>query len=302
MSLSFTTQILLGLLILLALFFGWRWWRAAQSSRRTGERVLPSPLRVAIGFVANFFDTLGIGSFAPTTAAFRLLRVVPDELIPGTLNVGHVIPTLLQALIFIAVIDVDPVTLVSMLAAATAGAWLGAGIVAKLPRRAIQVGMGIALLVASILFLLANLQLFPAGGDAPGLRGGVLAFAVILNFILGALMTLGIGLYAPCLILVSMLGMNPIAAFPIMMGSCGFLMPVAGSRFAASGRYDLRAALGLLIGGVPAVLLAAFIVKQLPLFWLRWLVVIVTVYAAILMLGGAWRERAQVPRGGAEPL
>ena len=135
----------------------------------------------------------------------------------------------------------------------------------RLPKRAIQTGMGIALLAASILFLLANLELFPAGGDALGLSGGLLVCAVIVNFALGALMTLGIGLYAPCLILVSMLGMNPIAAFPIMMGSCGFLMPVAGSRFAASGRYDLRAALGLLIGGIPAVLLAAFIVKQLPL-------------------------------------
>lgn len=308
MTLSFTAQILLGLLVLLALLFGWRWWTAARvgqgraRGKGSGERVMPSPLRVAIGFVTNFFDTLGIGSFAPTTALFRLLRVVPDELIPGTLNVGHVLPTLLQALIFIAVIDVDPLTLVTMLAAATAGAWLGAGIVTRLPKRAIRVGMGIALLAASLLFLLANLQLFPAGGAASGLRGAALAFAVAVNFILGAFMTLGIGLYAPCLILVSMLGMNPIAAFPIMMGSCGFLMPVAGSRFAASGRYDLRAALGLLMGGVPAVLLAAFIVKQLPLFWLRWLVVVVTIYAGILMLRGAFGARMQVPRGDVEPL
>ena len=262
----------------------------------------PGPARVAIGFGTNFFDTLGIGSFAPTTAIFRLFRIVPDELIPGTLNVGHVIPTLTQALIFIAVVNVDPVTLIAMLLSATIGAWLGAGVVARLPKRAIQVSMGLALLAAAILFLMGNLQWLPAGGDALGLQGWKLITAVIVNFVLGALMTLGIGLYAPCLILVSMLGMNPIAAFPIMMGSCGFLMPVAGSRFAASGRYDLRAALGLLIGGVPAVLLAAFIVKQLPLFWLRWLVVIVTVYAAILMLRGALASQQRVPRGGMEPL
>lgn len=302
MTSSVTARVLLALLILLALMFAWRWWTTARAGRHADDRAAPSSLRIAIGFVANFFDTLGIGSFAPTTAAFRLLRVVPDELIPGTLNVGHVLPTLLQALIFIAVVDVDPVTLVAMLTSATLGAWLGAGIVPRLPKRAIQTGMGIALLVASTLFLLSNLELFPAGGTAHGLSGGVLAFAVAVNFVLGALMTLGIGLYAPCLILVSMLGMNPIAAFPIMMGSCGFLMPVAGARFAASGRYDLRAALGLLIGGLPAVLLAAFIVKQLPLFWLRWLVVIVTVYAAVLMLRGAFAGREPVPRGDAEPL
>lgn len=290
-SLTFTAKVLLGLLTLLALMFAWRWWSAA---RRGGPGAATSLSRVAIGFVTNFFDTLGIGSFAPTTAAFRLLKIVPDELIPGTLNVGHVLPTLLQALIFIAVVEVDPLTLVSMLLAATFGAWFGAGVVSRLPRRAIQVSMGIALLVAATLFLLANLSRFPAGGEALGLRGGWLVVAVAVNVVLGALMTLGIGLYAPCLILVSMLGMNPIAAFPIMMGSCGFLMPVAGSRFVASGRFDQRAALGLLLGGIPAVLLAAFVVKQMPLFWLRWLVVGVTVYAALLMLRGAWLAPSQL--------
>ena len=111
-----------------------------------------------------------------------------------------------------------------------------------------------------------------------------------VNFLLGALMTLGIGLYAPCLILVSLLGMSPIAAFPIMMGSCAFLMPAAGARFIGLRRYDVRAALGLALGGIPAVLIAAFIVRSLPLVWLRWLVVVVVLYAAIAMLRSAGRQ------------
>ncbi|MBB6091816.1 putative membrane protein YfcA [Povalibacter uvarum] len=287
-----TAQILLSVLVVLAAYFAWRWWRAANASMRQGEPAKPGLLRVAIGFVTNFFDTLGIGSFAPTTSVFKFLRVVPDELIPGTLNVGHVIPTVAQALIFIAVVDVDPTTLTGMIASAVLGAWLGAGIVSKLPRRAIQISMGFALLVAATLFLMSNLELLPRGGEAIGLTGVNLAIAIAINFVLGALMTLGIGLYAPCLILVSLLGMNPITAFPIMMGSCGFLMPVAGVRFVGCNRYDLRAALGLLIGGVPAVLLAAFVVKQLPLVWLRWLVVFVTLYAAALMLRAAFARRA----------
>lgn len=295
MFLSPITQVLLGTLSVLALYFGWRWWSVECRAVRAGT-VAPGPLRLAIGFVTNFFDTLGIGSFAPTTSLFKLLRVVPDECIPGTLNVGHVLPTALQALIFIAVVEVSPATLVPMILAAVLGAWLGAGIVARLPRRAIQVSMGIALLVAATLFLMGNLQWIPAGGDALALHGTALIVAVSVNFVLGALMTLGIGLYAPCLILISVLGMNPIAAFPIMMGSCGFLMPVAGVRFVASRRYDLRAALGLLLGGVPAVLIAAFIVKQLPLLWLRWLVVFVTIYAAVVMLRAA--RVAPLPEAG----
>lgn len=283
---SLTAQFLLGALVALALYFAWQWFSLERRAQRT-DKAAPGPLRLAIGFVTNFFDTLGIGSFAPTTSLFKLLKVVPDEQIPGTLNVGHVLPTLLQGLIFIAVVQVDATTLVAMILAAVLGAWLGAGIVARLPRRAIQVGMGVALLIAATLFIMGNLNLIPAGGDALALHGAALVLAVGVNFVLGALMTLGIGLYAPCLILISLLGMNPITAFPIMMGSCAFLMPVAGVRFVRSGRYDLRAALGLLIAGIPAVLIAAFIVKQLPLLWLRWLVALVILYTAIAMLRSA---------------
>ena len=126
--------------------------------------------------------------------------------------------------------------------AAVLGAWLGVGVVARLPRRAIQVGMGVALL-SRPLFLSRNLGWMPGGGDALALHGGRLLFAIGVNFVLGALMMLGVGLYAPCLILVSLLGMNPLAAFPIMMGACAFLMPIGGARFIQANRYSLRAPL-----------------------------------------------------------
>jgi uncharacterized membrane protein YfcA len=282
-----TAYVLLAVIAALAVAFVWRWVRTA-SAQRSGT---PNPglLRVAIGFVTNFFDTLGIGSFAPTTALFKFKRLIPDELIPGTLNVGHALPTIAQAIIFISVVEVGSLTLVSMMAAAAIGAWLGAGVVAALPRRAIQVGMGVALSVAAILLVLMNLELLPSGGSALALGGPRLILGVAINFVLGALMTLGIGLYAPCLILVSLLGMNPLAAFPIMMGSCAVLMPIAAMRFVGKHKYDLRAALGLTLGGIPAVLLAAFVVRSLPLTWLRWLVVLVALYAATLMLTSARR-------------
>ena len=46
----------------------------------------PSVPQVLIGFVTNFFDTLGIGSFATTTTLYKLTQMVPDERLPGTLN------------------------------------------------------------------------------------------------------------------------------------------------------------------------------------------------------------------------
>jgi|JRYD01.1.fsa_nt_gb uncharacterized membrane protein YfcA len=285
---------LIAALAVLTLCFLVRWWRIERSRPpAAGARLLPADLLT--GFVTNFFDTLGIGSFAPTTAIFKLRTRMPDENIPGTLNVGHTLPTVTQAFIFIALVTVDFVTLAGMIAAAVAGAWLGAGLVSRLPRRAVQFGMGVALLVAAALFLAANLEWMPAGGAAMGLEGGTLVFAIGANFLLGALMTLGIGLYAPCLILVSLLGLNPIAAFPVMMGSCAFLMPIGGLRFVRAGRYDLRAALGLALGGIPAVLFAALVVKALPIVWLRWLVVAVVLYAAALMLAAAMRRGRPVP-------
>jgi uncharacterized membrane protein YfcA len=253
----------------------------------------PSPLQTTIGFVTNFFDTLGIGSFAPTTSWYKLQRVVHDERIPGTLNVGHTPAVLAEAFIFIAIIQVDMLTLTSMIAASALGAWFGAGVVAGLPRRAIQIGMGGALLVAAAMFVAANLGYAPVGGEALGLRGVALGVALVANLVLGALMTLGIGMYAPSMIVVSLLGMNPVVAFPIMMGSCAFLMPAASVRFLRAGAYSLRPALGLALGGVPAVLIAAFIVRSLPLTTLRWLVVAVVTYAAVAMLRSAYLERAR---------
>jgi len=276
--------ILFAALGLVTVVFVAAWIRAARKERRSGP---PGPLGLAIGFVTNFFDTLGIGSFAPTTSIFKLKGLVPDERIPGTLNVGHALPTIAQAFIFIAIVEVEMTTLAGMIAASVAGAWLGAGVVASWPRRTVQIGMGLALLAAATFFAMTNLGLFPGGGVALGLRSPLLWAGLVGNFALGALMTLGIGLYAPCMILVALLGMNPRAAFPIMMGSCAFLMPIGGLRFLARGSYSFRAAMALTIGGIPAVLIAAFLIKSLPLTWLRWLVFAVVLYTAFAMLRSA---------------
>ena len=248
---------------------------------------MPNAGQVAVGTVTNFFDTLGIGSYATTTAVFRMFGMVDDRIIPGTLNVGHTLPTVVQTFIYTTLIPVDVPTLFSMIGASILGAWFGAGIVAQWPKRNVQIGMGVALLVAAGLMFMTQLKLFPGGGEALGVSGFKLVIAVGVNFFLGALMTLGIGLYAPCMILISLLGMNPKAAFPIMMGSCAFLMPTGSIRFIREQSYHMRAAFGLALGGIPGVLLAAYILKELPLGTVRWLVIVVVVYTSISMLWSA---------------
>jgi uncharacterized membrane protein YfcA len=244
----------------------------------------PTPLQTLIGFVTAFLDTLGIGSFATTTSIFKLRNLVPVKLIPGTLNVGHTMPTIAQAFIYTQLVPVESTTLVSMIAAAMAGSWLGAGVVIRWPRRKIQIGMGVALLGAALMFLLKALELAPSGGATFSLTGVKLLIGVGGNFVLGALMMLGIGLYAPCMILVYLLGMAPTAAFPIMMGSCAFLMPFSSVRFVGSRTYHRQASLGLALGGFPAAIIAAKLVTWLPTRAVWWLVIVVVVYTAINML------------------
>jgi uncharacterized membrane protein YfcA len=237
-----------------------------------------------IGFVGNFFDTLGIGSFAIETALFKFMKQSEDRLIPGTLNVANAIPTIAQGIIFIQIVEVEPITLILMILASGAGALLGADIVAKLPERIIRLTMGVALFATAGFMIATKMGWMEGGGEAIQLEGGKLILAVTVNFILGALMTAGIGLYAPCMALVFALGMSPAVAFPIMMGSCAFLMPVAASRFIKSGAYNRKASFAIAITGIIGVLIAAFVVKSLPLDALRWLVIVVIIYTATIML------------------
>jgi uncharacterized membrane protein YfcA len=276
--------LVLGALGLLYVPFAWMWLRALRSR---GSVPRPGVVHLATGAITDFLDTLGIGSFAVTTSIYKIAGTVDDLLIPGTLNVGHAIPTLAQALIFIAVVEVDLVTLVAMIVSAAAGAWLGAGFVARWPKRRIQLSMGVLLLFAAAIIVLRQTGAVPPGGEARGLDGLLLLVGCAANFVLGALMTLGIGLYAPCMILVSLLGMDVRTAFPIMMGSCALLMPAASVRFVAENRYDARAALGLTLGGTPAVLVAGLVVKSLPLEAVQWLVVMVVVWTSFAMLRSA---------------
>lgn len=286
--------LLIAALIVIAAAFHVYWYVMVRRQRAHGAALgslAPQPIGIGIGFVANFFDTLGIGSYATTTSMLKLKGVIADEKIPGTLNVGYVMSTVVQAVIFMTIVEVDLMTLVSIIGAAVVGAWLGAGIVADLPRRKVQIGMGTALLGAAALMVISLSGTGPAPGVALGLTGGKLMIAIGCSVVLGALMMLGIGFYAPCMIMISLLGMDPRVSYPIMMGACAFLMPSGSTQFIRKQSYDLRTAIAFLIGGPLAVLIAAPLVDAIPLFYLRILVLIVVFYTAIRMLRAAAVER-----------
>lgn len=243
---------------------------------------------IFIGFVTDFFDTLGISSFALTTLLFKMTNYLDsDRQLPGTLNIAHTIPTVLEAYLFIQAVEVDPVTMFSLIASAIIGSILGARIVTKLSEKKIQTTMGFCLLATAILMFTKQmgwLALLGTGNTAIGLTGVLLVVGIVGNFIFGALMMAGVGLYAPCLAMISLLGMNPKAAFPIMMASCALLQALSSRAFIKAGMYSRMATITIIIGGLAGVYVAFNIVKNMPLDAIMWLVIVVVIYTGISMI------------------
>ena len=272
---------------LATLFYAFALVRAALA-----QRASPTAESVILGACTNFLDTLGIGSFAPTMAWFKFRGLVPDRLIPCTLIVGHTLPTMVQGVIFLAVLDVDPVLLVGCVLAFLMGGLLGVRLVTRARVWAVQIVVGFGLILAAIFYALANLHLMPGGGTAASLPAPLLIVAIVASFVIGVLLNFGIGNYAPTLALLSLMGMDPRLCFPIMAASAGLTMAGTSVRYIGIGEVNLRIVMGMALGGIPAVFAAAFIVKTMPIEMLRWLVIVVVLYAAIVMLRAAFAGRS----------
>lgn len=256
-----------------------------------------SIITAIIGVITNFFDTLGIGSYAPQAILYKLVKIVEDDsYTPGTLNVANTIPVMCEALIFITIVEVDSLTLIAMVIAAVVGSLVAARLVSKLPVKKVQVVIGISLGITCVMMALRQLGLLDMlghGNEANGLRGMSLALGIIGNFICGSLSSVGVGLYAPCMALVYFLGLNPLVAFPIMMTSCAALMPASSIEFIRLGKYTKITSIIIMLSGIPGVYFAAKVVKNLSLDILVWLVIVVVAYASISMLRDGFKKTVE---------
>ena len=271
------------------------------AAARTGQ-LRPKGEGVILGAITNFFDTLGIGSFAPSIAWMRMRKIVPDRLIPMTMLAGYILPSLLQGIIFMALLGVlvDPWLILACVVAMVIGGLFSPALAARSPVRLIQAIVGIALLVAAFFYTLSNLGLMPAGGEATSLPPPQMTIAVAAHFLFGILLAFGVGNYAPTLALLSLMGMDPRLAFPIMASAAGFAGAAAAARCVNLMKLDLRLSLGLALGAIPAVLVAAFLVREMPLTALRWMVVVVVTYAGATLLLAASRKPGLVAEEAGE--
>lgn len=289
-------QILIGLLVVLLLYYLFYLVKDIYKNRsnlKDGNYFIAG----IIGFVTDFLDTLGIGSFAPTTMLFKFTKFLKnDRILPATLNTSHTVPVITQAIIFITVVEVAPVTLFSLVIAALVGSWIGSKTVAKLPESKIQTFVGIALIVTAIFMALKQvgaLDMLGTDNTDLGLTGVKLIIGIVGNLVLGALMTIGVGLYAPCMALVYFLGLSPLVAFPIMMASCASLMPVASAEFIKSGEYSRAGTIGITIGGMLGVFVAVKFVTNMDLNILTWVIVLVVTYTGITYLLKGLKKQAK---------
>jgi len=256
---------------------------------------------LGLGFAVSFFDTLGIGSFAPSTAWIKFRKLVPDRLIPPTLVVGLGPPAMAESIIFLILlgVKVDPVLLFGSAIAVLLGGLVGAPLVARARVWVVQMVVAVGLLLAASAYAMTNLHLFPGGGTAAGLPPTLTIVAIVASFSFGILLNFGVGNYAPTLVILSLMGMDPRLCFPIMASGAALMAAGAGIRHIQFGQMNLKIVMGLAIGGIPAVLVAAFAVWKLPIELLRWLVIVVVLYAAAVMAGAAWKGRREHKAEGA---
>ena len=247
----------------------------------------------SVGIVANFLDTLGCGSFAPSTFMYKLFNQIDDIDITGTLNVGDTFPVIFEAFIFTASVDVDPMFLLIMYVCAAVGSFGFATIVTKWPRNKIRWALGVIMIPLAIIMLCKNTGWGPFGivGTATTLTGWKLFVAAALNILWGALMDIGFGLYAPCMATCLLLGVDATAAFPVFMGSCACLMPACSIEFIKSHRYDVAHTIGNALGGCVGVFLAWKVVTSLPMFWLINLVCVVLLWTSYTLISAALKDK-----------
>ena len=269
------------------------------------QRAIPKPEVLGLGAIVCFFDTLGIGSFAPTTAWFKFRKLVPDRLIPPTMLVGLTPPVLIETAYFLwkLGVKVDPVLLFGSATAVLTGGLVGAPMVARARVWVVQLTVAIGLLLAAIAYTMSNLNWMPVGGTAAGLPPLLTAVAIAASFGFGVLLNFGVGNYAPTLVFLSLLGMDPRLCFPVMASGAALMGTGAGIRHIQFGQMDLKVVVGLALGGIPGVLVAAYIVVSMKLEYLRWLVIVVVVYAAAVMARAAylgWKQHKA--QGATVPL
>ena len=251
-------------------------------------------------FLCLFIDGLGIGSYGPMTAGFKALHVVRDKMIPGTLQTVSLTYTLVASLVFIQTVEIEVATLASSIIAAGVGAFLGGGLVSRLDLNKTRITIGVCLIFVAFILVARLTGLLGVEDVVEEDRYGLtntpwkLVVLIVVSFVFGALMTIGVGIYAPLLCTVALLGMDTTVAYPLMLGSCAVLIPVAAISFirqsldAPTPQYDRKVSVVAnivgTIGGACGVIVITFLMTNLNVSMFNWVVTVIILIIAAQMI------------------
>ena len=304
-----TLTIFLGFVILLTIIFivylFSDLFKNDEAKARLKEKKDWINLAVA-GVITQFFDFMGIGSYGTLTAWFKFTKAVPDKLIPGTLNTCTIFTMTVMTVATVTVMEIEPLTLWVSAICAGIGGLVGSNVISKMNVNAIRWGMGIALIIVAAIIVLRQLGFMPGGGEAIGVHGVKLVILAVVAFILGALMTIGIGLYAPMMATAFLLGISPDVAYPLFMGTCAVMIPFAGINFVrqckktGKQQYDYKAIICISLFGCVGVAVGLFLITSLPLDAIKWIVSCVLVITAVTMFKSAVDSKKAVEPTEAE--
>lgn len=282
---------ILGLIVLVNTVFAIQMGRDMVAHKSEIFKEPGNNIIIAIySFVLMLLSTLGISDFAISMAVYPKTKWVTAKKMPGTLNVQVAIPAAVMALAFINSIKIDVLTLVVPIVCQMTGSYLSPRYVVKLPANTIKRVMAVGLFISAGFILAGKFGIMPTGGDATGLRGVKLVILGACTFIWGALNNIGIGSYSTTMATVYALGLSPVAAFPIMMGSSGFSVPIGSMQFVKLKAYNRKISLFTSTIGSLAVLVGVFFIKSLDLSTVQWVVVAVIIYSAISMMRDSFKE------------
>ena len=257
-------------------------------SQRTYVQLITS------GIVAFFMDTIGVGSFACNIALAKYFKTFKDEQIPAVINGAQVIPGALEALFFLGLIQVDTLTLVTLIFATCLGGMLGASVISKLNAQTIRLIMLVTFPTIIFLILSNQFHWLPLGGDKIALQGYPLLWGFIGLLIAGALTSAGVGLFAMTQAILFCLGMSPLVAFPIMTAAGALQQPLSTGIFVYKNKVPLKKTLIISISGVAGVLLALPVITHLSTTKLHDLLVLVLTYNTIMMGMSYVKEKRKI--------
>ena len=240
-------------------------------------------------FFLYFFTAFGVSDFTVSTVVYTKTGWVDIKKLPGTLNAQGISSLLITSLAYINSVEIDILTLVPFLLLCAFGSWMGPRVSIKLKSWCLKYFMAGGLFVAGVFMLCSQLNILNIGGTLVGLHGIKLICLWVFGFLLGFIRTFGVATHPLTMSAVYFSGLNPISAYPLMMGSSALANPVAAIQFVRLGAYERRTVLLGCSAGAVGSFVAVHIVKSMNVQLIMWLILGIVLLSSIDLFNQATR-------------